>query len=361
MESRLSRRNNSEVQTQQQSVAAPAPQMTLTNPMQTMFASNPAIAREVATVQAQMIIAQTCPRNIAVVQQKIDTACSRLQLAAYASYSYQRGGTDINGPSIRLAEALLNAYGNSKAGFEITAQTEKESTVRAYAFDMETNTLMERTFVVPHRRDTKAGSKTLTDARDIYEAVANQAARRVRACILAIIPADLQEYAVQKCNETVARNVKITPDTLDNLLAAFSTFGVSKAQIEAFIQRHLEAITVTQYLRLRSMYTALKDGLAKPEEMFAPIEDAPAIEESPVNASTGSSPVIPPTQPESTAEAKESAPETKRMSDVYAEGHTGLGPHAEPEPDEPRGITPAESAHGVYPTAEEVSDDEFNF
>lgn len=304
--------NNTAPVAQQQNVA-PAPMM---NPMQAMFASNPAIAREVATVQAQMIIAQTCPRNIAVVQQKIDTACSRLQLAAYASYSYQRGGTDINGPSIRLAEALLNAYGNSKAGFEITAQTEKESTVRAYAFDMETNTLMERTFVVPHRRDTKGGSKMLTDARDIYEAVANQAARRVRACILAIIPADLQEYAVQKCNETVSRNVKITPDTLDNLCAAFSTFGVTKAQIEAFIQRHLEAITTTQYLRLRSMYTALKDGLAKPEEMFAPVEASPAVEEPPVNAQTSENGEITPPTANNAPQPKESAPEQTTAPEV---------------------------------------------
>lgn len=341
--SKLFRDNdNNEVSAQQQNVPAPAPQMQMTNPMQTMFASNPAIAREVATVQAQMIIAQTCPRNIAVVQQKIDTACSRLQLAAYASYSYQRGGTDINGPSIRLAEALINAYGNAKAGFEITSQTDEASTVRAYAFDMETNTLMERTFVVPHRRDTKNGSKMLTDARDIYEAVANQASRRVRACILAIIPADLQEYAVQRCNETVARNVKITPDTLDNLLAAFSNFGVSKAQIEAFIQRHLEAVTVTQYLRLRSMYTALKDGLAKPEDMFPPVEIPSDAENAPSNASTETSQVIPPTPAENQPQAKESTLETKTAEQTPA-------PKAEEAPIETETET------------EEVSDDEFNF
>ena len=286
-----------------------APQSSMmNNPMQAMFASNPAIAREVATVQTQMAVAQMFPRNIGEVQRKIDSACSRLQLASSATYSFARGGTDIKGPSIRLAEALINAYGNAKAGFEITAQTETESTVRAYAFDMETNTQMERTFVVPHRRDTRGGSYLLTDSRDIYEAVANQAARRVRACILAIIPSDLQEYAVQKCVETEAANVHITPDTLTKLVAAFSEYDVTKAQIEAVIQRNLEAITTSQYLRLKSIYTALRDGVAKPETFFKAVESSDA-EKTPVNESKEEKSINSPLPTESQAETQESAPQ----------------------------------------------------
>jgi len=299
-----------------------APQTSMmNNPMQAMFASNPAIAREVATVQTQMAVAQMFPRNIGEVQRKIDSACSRLQLASSATYSFARGGTDIKGPSIRLAEALINAYGNAKAGFEITAQTETESTVRAYAFDMETNTQMERTFVVPHRRDTRGGSYLLTDSRDIYEAVANQAARRVRACILAIIPSDLQEYAVQKCVETEAANVHITPDTLTKLVAAFSEYDVTKAQIEAFIQRNLEAITTSQYLRLKSIYTALRDGVAKPETFFKAVEPSDA-EKTPVNESKEEKSINSPLPTESQAETQESAPQTTAVPQTEMEEAT---------------------------------------
>ena len=301
--------NNGSISVMAQEYEAPQTQTQMSNPMQMMFASNPAIAREVATVQTQMAVAQMFPRNIGQVQRKIDSACSRLQLAASATYSYAKGGTDIQGPSIRLAEALINAYGNAKAGFEITGQTETESTVRAYAFDMETNTQMERTFVVPHMRYTKSGSYPLTDARDIYEAVANQAARRVRACILAIIPADLQEYAVQKCTETATANVHITPDTLTKLVAAFSDYGVTKAQIEDFIQRNLEAITTSQYIRLKSIYTALRDGVAKPESFFKSADTSSAVENQPVNASTEVKSEITPPSPEDEPQPKESAPQ----------------------------------------------------
>lgn len=279
------------------------------NAIQAMYASNPAIAREVATVQCQMLIAQSCPRNMAQVQQRVEAACSRLQLASSAIYAYAKGGTDITGASIRLAEALINAYGNAKAGFEVTAQTEKESTVRAYAFDMETNTLMERTFVVPHKRDTRSGSYLLTDAREIYEAVANQASRRVRACILAIIPSDLQEFAIQKCSNTLNKNISITPDSLSALVDTFSKFGVSKARIEKFIQRKLEAITTSQYIKLQQIYASLRDGMGTADDFFQP-EDTPAeSEKTPVNAPSEGKSINSPIQTENAPQAKESTAE----------------------------------------------------
>lgn len=285
------------------------------NTIQAMYATNPAIAREVATVQCQMLIAQSCPRNMELVQERVEAACSRLQLASSAIYAYAKGGTDIQGPSIRLAEALINAYGNSKAGFEVTAQGDEESTVRAYAFDMETNTLMERTFVVSHWRHTKKGDTLLTDPREIYETVANNASRRVRACILAIIPSDLQEFAVQKCTETLARGVNITPDTLTSLVEAFSSYGVTKPQIEKYIQRKLEAITTSQYLKLKQIYAALRDGMGVADDYFEP-EDVPAESENKaVNASNEEKRESVPTQEKNAVQSEESSPEKKTASD----------------------------------------------
>ncbi len=285
------------------------------NAIQAMYSSNPAIAREVATVQCQMLIAQSCPRNMANVQKRIEAACSRLQLASSAIYAYAKGGTDIQGPSIRLAEALINAYGNAKAGFEVTAQQDEESTVRAYAFDMETNTLMERTFVVSHWRHTKKGDSLLTDPREIYETVANNASRRVRACILAIIPSDLQEFAVQKCTETLSRGVNITPDTLNALIDAFASYGVSKPRIEKYIQRKLEAITTSQYLKLKQVYAALRDGMGMPDDYFEPEDVPPESEKSPVNASSEKNGESVPAQEKNAVQSEESSSEKKTASE----------------------------------------------
>ena len=42
-----------------------------------------------------------------------------------------------------------------------------------------------------------------TDPRDIYEMVANQGARRLRACILGIIPGDVVGASVEECQKTL--------------------------------------------------------------------------------------------------------------------------------------------------------------
>ena len=159
----------------------------------------PAVAREVAQIQGQIMMAKAYPRNMDVVIAKVESACSRKTLAEHALYTYARGGTDISGPTIRLMEAVASAYGNIKAGYEVVESDSEKSRIRAYAYDMETNTVIERNFDVEHIRYTKdAGRKRLVDPRDIYEKIANDSARRVRACLQQIIPGDIVDYAVTR-------------------------------------------------------------------------------------------------------------------------------------------------------------------
>lgn len=229
---------------------------------------SPEVAREIAQVQSQMVIAKKFPRDEALVQQKISGMCSRLGLASSACYVYSRGGTQIKGPSIRLAEAVAKAYGNIKCGIEEISQGNGESKVRAYAIDLETNMQEEKIFTVKHIRDTKKGSYALTDQRDIYERVANDGSRRLRACILSIVPSDIVDYAVECCNRTLKEKIKITPETPGRFENSFKRFGVNKDMLEAFIQRKLESMTVENYIRLQAIFYSLKDGVAKPEDFF---------------------------------------------------------------------------------------------
>ena len=248
-------------------------------PVHSGFGDDPAIAREVATVQGQILIAKRFPRDVDISLQKIERACSRTRLASLAVYQYQRGGADITGPSIRLAEAVASAWGNVKYGFDVMESNELTNKVRAYAYDMESNVQAERIFSVSNFRFTKSGQYKMTDPRDIYENIANNASRRIRACILEIIPADVIEYAMECCDRTIRQNIKITPETLDKLCAAFADFGVTKIQIEAKIQRNLSSIGTAQYIQLRNIYTSLKDGIAKADECFPSLEEAKAERE----------------------------------------------------------------------------------
>ena len=64
-------------------------------------------ARAIAEVQAAMVVARMNPRDPIHAMDLILNECTRYSLAENATYFYQRGGTAITGPSIRLP-ALLN-------------------------------------------------------------------------------------------------------------------------------------------------------------------------------------------------------------------------------------------------------------
>lgn len=224
--------------------------------------------REIAEVQAAMVIAKRFPRNPIEAMERILNACTRPTLAEGALYSYSRGGSDVTGPSIRLAEAIAQAWGNTQFGIRELEQREGESTVEAYAWDVETNTRQVKVFQVPHVRHTRQGSYTLKDPRDIYELVANQGARRLRACILGVIPGDVTEAAVAACEQTLRANADVSPEGIKKLITAFEQFGVTKEQIEKRIQSRIDAIRPAQVVQLKKVYQSLRDGMSAPAEWF---------------------------------------------------------------------------------------------
>lgn len=229
--------------------------------------------RAMAEVQGAIVLAKRFPRNQIEAMDRISTACQRHGLAEQALYSYSRGGTEITGPSIRLAEAIAQNWQNLQFGIKEVEQRNGESTVQAYAWDMETNVRQEKTFQVRHERYTKKGKFHLEDPRDVYEMIANQGARRLRACILGIIPGDVIESAVNQCEQTLKAKADTSPDALKKLVEAFGNYNVTKEQIEKRIQRRLDTITTAQLVNLRKIYNSLKDGMSSPADWFEPIEN----------------------------------------------------------------------------------------
>jgi len=227
-----------------------------------------AMQREIAEVQAAMAIAKRFPRSHLQAIDRITIVCQRPALAEGALYTYARGGTDITGPSIRLAEAIAQQWGNLQFGIRELEQRIGESTVEAYAWDLETNVRENKIFQVKHTRHTKGGSYLLKDPRDIYEMVANQGARRLRACILGIIPGDVVEAAVNQCEATLKAQADTTPDALQKMVAVFGTIGVTQEMLEVRIQRKLESIAPAQVISLRKIYNSIKDGMSKPADWF---------------------------------------------------------------------------------------------
>jgi len=227
------------------------------------------VARASEETMVAMQVAHMFPRNEVEALDRILNACSSPALAEVAVYNYSRGGTDIKGPSIRVAEAIAQNWGNMTYGIRELSQRAGASEVETFAWDLETNVRSTRRFMVPHTRYSRnAGNTLLTDPRDIYERVANDGARRLRACILEVIRRDVVEAAVDQCDKTLNSHADTSPKHQAEVMKCFERFGVTKSQIEAKIQRRLDAITPAQMVNLEKIYVSMRDALSGPEDWF---------------------------------------------------------------------------------------------
>lgn len=236
------------------------------------------ISRQAQEVQAAMIIAKRFPRDEYAAYNRIMTACTRKNLAESSMYQFPRGAEKVSGPSIRLAEVLAQCWGNIDFGVMELEQRPGESTAMSYAWDLETNVRQTKIFTVKHERKAKGSIVKLTDPRDIYELVANNGARRVRACILGIIPGDIVDKAVEKCQQTLLGDTsEPLADRLKVVVAAFDKeYKVSIEQIEEHFGYKITAFTEHDLVKLKKIGMSLRDGMAKREEYFkfaAPVKE----------------------------------------------------------------------------------------
>jgi hypothetical protein len=309
-----------------------------------------AASREVEEVRAAMVIARTFPRDHMQAMDRLLNACTRPSLAEAGLYTYSRGGSDVSGPSIRLAEAAAQCWGNIQFGIREIEQKDGESVVEVYAWDIETNTRPNKTFHVPHERHTRRGVQRLTDPRDIYELVANQGARRLRACILSVIPGDVIEAAVAQCRVTMAASADTSPEAQKALLESFAEFGVTKAQIEKRIQRRIDAIQPAQVVMLRGVYRSLKDGMSKAADWFESDTQGSANGITPPPQLAEGAPAMPALRnaPTSTAAVPQAAPEPIQAAPTAP---PAAAPEAEPQRRQ-RAPRPVPVAQAEAPAAE---------
>jgi hypothetical protein len=230
-------------------------------------------SRVLAEIQASLMVAQSRPRDELQAIDRIKTACQRQRLAEDSQYEYSKGGSKISGASIRMLECIAGYWGNMTFGFRELSNAGGESTVEAFAWDLENNNKAVKTFTVPHRIKAGGTYKSIVDPREIYELVANYAQRRVRACLENVIPRDVIEDAIDECNRTLQAKVDLSPESIKGMVSKFKVdYGVTKEQIEVRLGRSVDSIAPAQFLAMRRIYTSLKDGMSEVKDWFKPIE-----------------------------------------------------------------------------------------
>lgn len=231
--------------------------------------------RAIAEAQGKLVIAKRFPRDEVAAYARVMQACQRPGLAAKAFYQYNRGGSSVSGPTIRFAEELARCWGNIDYGIKELSQDKGKSEMQAYAWDLETNAISTQNFTNPHIREAGKQQIPLTSQRDIYEVNANMGARRLRARILAILPNDLVEDAIEMCKRTLAgASDEPLIDRVRKMVVQFTKFGVTKEQIETRLGRSVETMSTDDLVEYIGIFNSLKEGNSRASEWFESPKEA---------------------------------------------------------------------------------------
>lgn len=238
-------------------------------------------SRAVAEAQGKLLIAKKFPRNETEAFAKAIQSCQRPGLASKAFYSYPRGKETVTGVTIRFAEELARCYGNLDYGIKELSNSDGQSEMQAYCWDLETNTMSLQNFTNKHIRESKYGNTELKSQRDIYELNANMGARRLRSRILAILPPDLVEECIQECRRTLAGD-NSTPiiDRINKMVVAFQKIGVSKEQLEKRLNHTVESVTEEELVELTGIFNGIKTKETKVSDWFEQPKTASALTEA---------------------------------------------------------------------------------
>lgn len=236
------------------------------------------VAREEAELKASIVLARHSPRNEMASFSKIMSACERPSFADASIYSFPRGDTQIEGPSVKLAREMARCWGNLRTGIRIVSMDDKFVHVKGYCYDLETNayTESEAKFQLLIQRKDKKTRQTQwvkPDERDLRELVNKHGAFCVRNAILQSLPPDFVEDAMAKANETLVKweagELQRNPaEKIKIVVMSFRELGVTPEMIVEYLGHPLEAVTAEELKTLRTIYASIRDGNSKREEYF---------------------------------------------------------------------------------------------
>ncbi len=220
-------------------------------------------------VEAQLDAAHKYPRSVKKFLNEATTlATFSKDIAASCMYALPRGGKVIEGPSVRLAEICISAYGNLHVGSRVVGAEEKEVVSQGVCWDLEKN---NRVTIEKRRKITDKKGNRFND--DMINVTGNAAASiALRDAAFRIIPRTYvnivyeaaKKVAVGEASTLAARRAEV----FDKLVK----MGAMPDRILARIGKAaLEDIGIGELQVLIGYGTAIHSGAEKVDDIFPPV------------------------------------------------------------------------------------------
>jgi hypothetical protein len=241
-------------------------------------ASSAVAAQARAEVEARCLMAWRRPRDWLQVRHNILKDCERPRFAETARY-HKPIGKGVEGPSVRFADAYVRHMTNVLVQSIVTFDDPEKRIIRVEAMDLENNVSHFKDVVISKvvERSSAKGREQIgqprmnSEGRLTYSvratdddllnkenALESKARRNVE---LRLCPGDILEEAMDKAIETVRNQAAKDPDAeRKQMVDAFARMGVQPKDLAAYLGHSVDQINPATIVRLRAVYSSLKDG-----------------------------------------------------------------------------------------------------
>lgn len=220
-------------------------------------------------VDVQIATAKRYPRSIKTFKdQAMQMATFDEATAAGCFYSLPRGGKPIEGPSARLAEIVLSAWGNVRADAKVVAVEDKEVVAEAMTWDLEKNVAIR---VQVRRRITDKNGRRYND--DMITVTGNAAcAIALRNSVFKVIPNVFTNAIYHAARLAAIGDIKTIAATRADMVDYFGKMGVPSERVFAAVGKsNIEEIGLDELASLKGVATAIKDGDISVDNAFPPV------------------------------------------------------------------------------------------
>lgn len=235
----------------------------------------PALVQATGEVDVQITTAKRFPRSIsAFKKQAMDMATLDEETASGCFYSLPRSGKTVEGPSARLAEIVLSAWGNIRADAKVVDVGEKEITAESTTWDLEKNVAVR---MQVKRRITDRNGRRYND--DMIVVTGNAAcAIALRNSVFKVIPMVYTRSIYQAARHVAIGDMKTLASKRAEMIAYFGKMGVTPDRVFKVVGKaSVEDIGLEELAALKGLATAIKDGETTIEEAFPVMAEAQSM------------------------------------------------------------------------------------
>lgn len=221
-----------------------------------------------AEIDMQISTAKAYPRSVKTFLERAESLATVSEdVAQSCTYALPRGGEQIEGPSVRLAEIVCSTYGNIRAGARIVANDGKNITAQGVCHDLETNNSVT---VEVKRRITDRNGRTFNE--DMQTIAGNAAcAIAYRNAVFKVVPFALVSEVYNKAKKVALGTQETLSARRDKAVSYLKLIGVTEKQILSVLElKKIEDIDLDKLSTLRGMVSAITNGESTVKDMFDP-------------------------------------------------------------------------------------------